>query len=69
MVYVTHELPEALRLADRIVELTPEHTPARAGPERPRRPSPASGWRAAWATRGSRAGRRGRARRTGQAAP
>ena len=26
MVYVTHELPEALRLADRIVELTPEHT-------------------------------------------
>lgn len=25
MVYVTHELPEALRLADRIVELTPEH--------------------------------------------
>jgi NitT/TauT family transport system ATP-binding protein len=24
-VYVTHELPEALRLADRIVELTPEH--------------------------------------------
>jgi NitT/TauT family transport system ATP-binding protein len=26
MVYVTHELPEALRLADRIVELTSEHT-------------------------------------------
>jgi NitT/TauT family transport system ATP-binding protein len=26
MVYVTHELPEALRLADRIVELTPDHT-------------------------------------------
>jgi iron(III) transport system ATP-binding protein len=26
MIYVTHELPEALRLADRIVELTPEHT-------------------------------------------
>jgi ABC-type nitrate/sulfonate/bicarbonate transport system ATPase subunit len=26
VVYVTHELPEALRLADRIVELTPEHT-------------------------------------------
>jgi NitT/TauT family transport system ATP-binding protein len=26
MVYVTHELPEALRLADRIVELTPQHT-------------------------------------------
>ena len=26
MVYVTHELPEALRLADRVVELTPEHT-------------------------------------------
>ena len=25
MVYVTHELTEALRLADRIVELTPEH--------------------------------------------
>jgi NitT/TauT family transport system ATP-binding protein len=26
VVYVTHELPEALRLADRIVELTPDHT-------------------------------------------
>ena len=26
MVYVTHELTEALRLADRIVELTPDHT-------------------------------------------
>lgn len=26
MVYVTHELSEALRLTDRIVELTPEHT-------------------------------------------
>jgi ABC-type nitrate/sulfonate/bicarbonate transport system ATPase subunit len=26
MIYVTHELPEALRLATRIVELTPEHT-------------------------------------------
>jgi ABC-type nitrate/sulfonate/bicarbonate transport system ATPase subunit len=25
VVYVTHELTEALRLADRIVELTPEH--------------------------------------------
>ncbi len=25
VVYVTHELPEALRLADRVVELTPDH--------------------------------------------
>ena len=25
VVYVTHDLPEALRLADRIVELTPDH--------------------------------------------
>ena len=36
VVYVTHELTEALRLADRIVELTPDRTAARARSERPR---------------------------------